>query len=54
MQQGASEFIFSRWVTAGGGWSLGILHVPVGNAEPVFISIQAYHRTLQMRLSGST
>ena len=27
---GQKEFIFSRWVTAGGGWSPGILHAPVG------------------------
>lgn len=30
MQQWADGFIFSRWVTAGGGWSPGISHVPVG------------------------
>lgn len=28
MQQRAKEVIFSRWVTAGGGWSPGILHAP--------------------------
>lgn len=37
---GQEGFIFSRWVTGGGGCSPGILHVPVGGGgvEPVFIS----------------